>query len=59
MTLLRLLYTGIHEEVKVEIINGLKNPRKSVNESILCEIYGLEKSSSVKNAIRKRIKIIN
>jgi hypothetical protein len=57
--LLRLLYTGIHEEVKVEIINGLKNPRKTVNESILREIYGLEKSSSVKNAIRKRIKITN
>lgn len=55
--LLRLLYTGIHEDVKVEIVNGLKNPRKSGNENILREIYGLEKSASVRNAIRARVKV--
>ncbi len=55
--LLRLLYTGIQDEVKVEIINGLANPRKSVAENILREVYGLEKSVVVRNAIRGRIKI--
>ncbi len=55
--LLRLLYTGINEEIKVEIIKGLDNPHKSGIESVLREIYGLDKSEAVRSAIKSRIKI--
>jgi len=55
--LLRLLYSGIHEDVKVEIIEGLKNfPEKKIKK-VLLEIYSLEKSLKVRQAIRHTIKI--
>jgi curved DNA-binding protein CbpA len=50
--LLRLLYSNIHEEVKICIIEGLKTkslPKKSKN--IIKEIYELEKNPKVKEAI--------
>lgn len=55
--LLRLLYSGISEDVKVEIIEGLKNfPEKKIKK-ILLEIYSLENSLKVKQAIRRVVKI--
>ena len=50
--LLRLLYSNIHEEVKICIIEGLKTkslPKKSKN--IIKEIYELEKNPKLKEAI--------
>jgi curved DNA-binding protein CbpA len=55
--LLRLLYTGINDDVKVEIIRGLKKPYETDTENILREIFRLEKSPAVRSAIREQIKI--
>ncbi|MGA2140993.1 MAG: DnaJ domain-containing protein [Brevinematales bacterium] len=53
--LLRLLYTGINEAVKIEIVKGLKNPRKSGTDRIMREIFKLEKSEAVRSAIKARL----
>ena len=54
--LLRLLYSNISEEVKVEIINGLIRCRTERIESTLREIYDIEKSFRVKTAIKNALK---
>jgi hypothetical protein len=55
--LLRLLYTGIHEDIKIEIISGLKNKDNNLTDRVLKEIYFIEKSEKIKNAIRALITI--
>ncbi len=57
LDLLRLLYTGIHEEVKMEILSGFRTIDKTGMEKVLREIYRIEKSIRVKNAIKACIRV--
>lgn len=50
--LLRLLYSGIDESVKIEIINGLKTNREEKVQDVIRDVYDLEKSLKVKTLIR-------
>ena len=50
--LLRLLYSGIDESVKVEILNGLKENREEKVQDVIRDVYDMEKSLKMKNLIR-------
>lgn len=50
--LLRLLYSGIDESVKIEILNGLKTNREDKVQDVIRDVYDLEKSLKVKTLIR-------
>ncbi len=55
--LLRILYSSIHEDVKIEIVEGLKKYHESRIKKVLREIYGIEKSYKVREVIRNFIKV--
>jgi curved DNA-binding protein CbpA len=55
--LLRLLYSNIHEMVKVEIIQGLSAAPEAKIMPVIREIYEIEKNIAVKQAIRKNYSI--
>lgn len=50
--LLRLLYSGINEQVKIEIIEGMNRFRSPQVRQTLSEIYDLERNIKVKKCIR-------
>lgn len=54
--LLRLLYSGIDESVKVEILNGLKAIEEPRVQDVIRDVYDLEKSIRMKNLIRSYLK---
>lgn len=51
--LLRLLYSGISDEIKIEIIEGLKELEETKLKLIIREIYDIEKSFVVRQAMKK------
>lgn len=50
--LLRLLYSGIDESVKIEILNGLKTNKEEKVQDVIRDVYDMEKSLKVKTLIR-------
>lgn len=50
--LLRILYSNIHETVKLEIIQGLSENREPRVKKAVQSVYDIEKSLKVKQAIR-------
>jgi curved DNA-binding protein CbpA len=54
--LLRLLYSGIDETVKVEILNGLKASAEPRVQDVIRDVYDMEKSVRMKNLIRSYLK---
>jgi curved DNA-binding protein CbpA len=54
--LLRLLYSGIDESVKVEILNGLKASAEPRVQDVIRDVYDMEKSLKMKNLIRSYLK---
>ena len=55
--LLRLLYSNIHETVKIEILEGLKTSREDKVKRVIREIYDIEKSLKIRQMIRSTVKI--
>lgn len=53
--LLRLLYSGIDESVKIEILNGLKTNREEKVQDVIRDVYDMEKSLKVKSLIRSHL----
>lgn len=55
--LLRLLYSNIHETVKLEIIQGLIRFPETKIKQVIREIYDLEKSIKVRQMIRSMVRL--
>ena len=53
--LLRLLYSGIDEDVKIEIIEGLKDIEDYKIKRVFGDIYNIETSAKVKRLLRSLI----